>query len=274
MLRRLTFALPLCLAATAVPVIAAEPGDGAVSKDAPKVEWTGEGAGYGTSILADVNGSFLPACQAPNCDEFTLDVKDTADLVIALTTNDGSGFMTAEVEKPDGSIVYDGGADGVDTTTFKIKKAATGTYLVRAQTNNTVADDYGYRGVAQLSVASSPPVAAPVTPGATTTTPAPAPAAAPATTIRIGTRSASAKRAKGTLKVALASDAAVTGVVATLRKGAKKVGTGRLASLNGKGTLKLKVSRKLKPGAYSLAVTARDARGATVGASTAFKLKR
>jgi hypothetical protein len=256
-------------------VLAAEPGEGTVSAAAPKAEWTGEAAGYGTSIVADVNGSFFGPCQAPNCDEFTLDVKDVADLTVALTTNDGSGFMTAEVEKPDGSIVYNGGAAEADTTTFKIKKAATGTYLVRSQTNNTVADDYGYHGVASLAVASAAPVTAPVSAPPATTAPAPAsaPTVAPAT-LSIRTRSASARRAKGTLKVAVASDQPVSGVVATLRKGTKKVGSTRLASLSGKGTLKLRVSRKLKPGSYSLSVTAKDQRGAIVGASAPFKLKR
>ena len=271
MLRRLAIALPLCLAASAVPVLAAEPGEGTISASSPSVSWTAEGAGYGTSIVADVNGSFLGPCEAPNCDEFTLEVKDVADLNVALTTNDGSGFMTAEVEKPDGSIVYNGGADGADTTSFKIKKAEAGTYLVRGQTNNTVADDYAYRGTASLAVASAP-VMTPVTPATstpTTTTTAPAPA-----TLTIGTRSASARRAKGTLKIAVASDQAVSGVVATLRKGTRKLGTGRLATLNGKGTLKVKVSRKLKPGRYSLAITGKDARGTVVGASAPFKLKR
>ena len=272
MLRRLAIAIPLCLAASAVPVLAAEPGEGTVSASSPSVSWAAEGAGYGTSIVADVNGSFFGPCQAPNCDEFTLEVKDVADLNVALTTNDGSGFMTAEVEKPDGSIVYNGGADGADTTTFKIKKAAVGTYLVRGQTNNTVADDYAYRGTASLAVASAAPVmtpVTPVTPAPTTTTPAATPA-----TLTITTRSASARRAKGTLKIAVAADQAVSGLVATLRKGSKKLGTGRLATLRGKGTMKVKVSRKLKPGRYSLAITGKDARGTVVGASAPFRLKR
>jgi hypothetical protein len=269
MLRRLAIALPLCLAASAVPVLAAEPGEGTVSAASPKAEWTGEAAGYGTSIVADVNGSFFGPCQAPNCDQYTLQVADAADLTVALRTNDGSGFMTAEVEKPDGTIVYDGGADGVDTTSFKIKKAAPGTYLVRAQTNNTVADDYGYHGTATLAVAAAAP--APVTPPAVTAPTAAAPAPA---TVSIATRSASARRAKGKLKVAIASDQRVTGVVATLAKGTRKVATARLASLSGKRTLKLKLSRRVKPGRYTLSVTAKDQRGAIVGASAPFKLKR
>jgi hypothetical protein len=270
MLRRLAIALALCFAASAVPVLAAEPGEGTVSAASPKAEWTGEAAGYGTSIVADVNGSFFGPCQAPNCDQYTLQVADSADLVVALTTNDGSGFMTAEVEKPDGTIVYDGGAEGADTTTFKIKKAAPGTYLVRSQTNNTVADDYGYHGTATLAVAGAAPVMAPVTPVPA----APAPASPPPATLSIGTRSASARRLKGTLRIAVASDQPVTGVVATLAKGTKKVATARLASLSGKRTLKLKVARRIRPGRYTLSVSAKDERGAIVGASAPFKLKR
>src|SRR3712207_7870380 len=47
-------------------------------RSSPKVEWTGEAAGYATSIVTDVNEGFLPVCQAPNCDEFTLNVADSA----------------------------------------------------------------------------------------------------------------------------------------------------------------------------------------------------
>jgi hypothetical protein len=155
---------------------------------------------------------------------------------------------------------------------MKFKKAPAGTYLVRAQTNNTVADDYAYQGLATLAVAGAAPATPPASTPPASTPPASAPA--PGATLTIRTRSASAKRAKGKLKVGVSSDQAVTQVVATLSKGKKKVGTGKLATLSGNGTVTVKVPRKLKPGSYSIAVTAKDQRGATVGAAAKLKIKR
>ena len=257
----------LAAAAAALPAGAADPATGTLSNATPKTEWKGEAAGYGTSVLSDVNGAFVGPCQAPNCDSFAIDLKDAGDLTVTLTTNVGS-FMTMEVEAPDGTITYNGGADEAASTTIKLKKAATGTYTVRAQTTNTLADDYGYTGFAILG---APPAPAPAKlPGT-----APAPVSKPGAQITIRTRTGSARKVRKGLAIALSATSEVKTLVAELRKGNTVWARGTLAKLSGKGTVKIKGKRKLKPGNYAVYVRGTDAvSGAAVSTLVKFKLKR
>jgi hypothetical protein len=71
--------------------------------------------------------------------------------------------------------------------------------------------------------------------------------------------------------VKLKSTEAITKLGAQLLKGKKVVGTGKLASLNGTGTLKLKLRSKLKKGSYVLNLVGNRASGER--ATAAFKLK-
>ena len=74
-----------------------------------------------------------------------------------------------------------------------------------------------------------------------------------------------------TLSLKLKSSEAITKIGAQLLKGKKVVGTGKLASLNGTGTLKLKLKSKLKKGSYTLNLVGNRASGER--ATAAFKLK-
>jgi hypothetical protein len=111
-----------------------------------------------------------------------------------------------------------------------------------------------------------------------TDVPAPAPAPAPASDPSPVRAAESAVAAPAALLVKLAKPGvkaprgrslslAVTGtgqftqLRARLLSGRKTVGTGALAKLAGKGTLKLKLSKRLKPGAYVLALTGITADG-------------
>ena len=80
-------------------------------------------------------------------------------------------------------------------------------------------------------------------------------------------RAGPAKRANRRRMLALrvTSRGKVTGLEGTLSAGRRRVGRGRLAQVNGRGTLKLKLSRALKRGAYTLllAGTNPDGRRAT-----------
>jgi len=93
-----------------------------------------------------------------------------------------------------------------------------------------------------------------------------APAARPAA-LRLTVRRASARTVsrRHALTVGVATTAPLTKVTALLldRRG-KKVATGALARLSGKGTLKLRVRRTLRKGAYTLRVTGRDGSGTVV----------
>lgn len=273
-LRRTVLIASTVLAAAAVPAIAADPESGDVSAASPKVEWKGTAGGYGVSLVADVNGSF-PACEPPTCDQFTLNVKDQADLTVAITTDDGSGFTTIEVEDPDGTITYNGGAAEEPTSVIKIKKAKPGAYLVRTMTNNPPAQGDAYSGTASLAVPAPPAAAGPASGGTTPapTAPAsqPAPAAAPTITVKPGRLSA--RRAKRKLTIGLSSDGRVSGLVATLKKGSKKVGRGKLATLDGPGKIALKVKR-LRKGRYTFRIAGKSDAGNVVATQVKLKIGR
>jgi hypothetical protein len=66
---------------------------------------------------------------------------------------------------------------------------------------------------------------------------------------------------KKTLALKLSSTEKVTGLVAQLRSKSRTVAKGKLAQISGKGTLKLKLSKKLKKGKYTLDLVGKDAAG-------------
>jgi hypothetical protein len=262
--------------ALAAPAFAATPESGEVSSATPKVEWKGTAGGYGYSVVADRNEAF-PPCEAPACDQFALTVKDQADLVVSVTTDDGTGFTTMEVEDPDGKIHYNGGAEGEPTSLIKIKKAKPGAYVVRAATNNPPGMGDAYSAAASLAVspaATAPPAptqpSQPSQPGQPSQ-PAATPTEAPIISVKPG--KLSARKAKRKLAVGLSSSGRVSGLTATLLKGAKIVGKGKLATLNGSGKITLKVKR-LKKGKYTFRVSGKSDAGNVVATQVNLKIGR
>jgi hypothetical protein len=79
------------------------------------------------------------------------------------------------------------------------------------------------------------------------------------------------KKSSKSLSLKLKSSEAITNLGAQLVKGKKVYGTGKLASLNGTGTLKLKLKSKLKKGSYTLDLVGNRASGER--ATAAYKLK-
>ena len=73
------------------------------------------------------------------------------------------------------------------------------------------------------------------------------------------------------LVVKLRSSGRVTDLEAAFGKGSKTLGRGRLASLEGKGKLVIRLSRKLKRGSYTLYVRGRNSDGSS--ADKTFKIK-
>jgi hypothetical protein len=88
--------------------------------------------------------------------------------------------------------------------------------------------------------------------------------------VKLAGKSVKAPKKGKRLPVKLKSSETVTKIAARLVKGKKVVGSGKLAKLSRKGTLKLKV-RKLKKGAYTLQLAGRNADGAL--GTVAFKIK-
>lgn len=91
--------------------------------------------------------------------------------------------------------------------------------------------------------------------------------------IKVATKSIAAKKSKKSFAVKLSSNLPLTKVGAQLVKGKKVFAKGSLAKLGGNGTMKLKVTKKLKKGSYRLDIVGTDATGARRVAAAALKVK-
>lgn len=134
-----------------------------------------------------------------------------------------------------------------------------------------IADDMSGKGgfVGAPCAAAAAPV-----PGAPTVPPvvAPAPAAPKLTATApklVGKKIAKAK----SFKVKLKATAPLTAVTGQLKKGAKVLGKGSLKRLGSAGTMKFKVSKKLKKGGYTLVFAGKDADGRAVSTTVPVKVR-
>lgn len=83
-----------------------------------------------------------------------------------------------------------------------------------------------------------------------------------------------AKKKAKSVTFKLASREDLTSVAATLKKGSKKAGSGKLATLAANTTAKLKVKLKgLKKGSYKLGLTAKRANNTTGKLTVKIKVK-
>ena len=273
--RRLVLATVLA-AAVAAPsaASAATPETGSVSFAAPNFKWNGSTTNGGATTISSIQNGGTYACVAPSCDTFTLTVADAGgDLKI--TVNNGSnGFLMVEVVKPDGSTIYNGGAEGEPKTVVGIKNAPKGDYEIHVASNSILFETL-HNGLAELTkpVAVSEEPAPPQT--GDQPAPQPAPAEAPAANVSLKAGKLSARkiaRAKR-LGLTIAADKPVSDVVVSLFKGKKRLATGKLASLSGSKAMSLKVARKLKAGSYVLTASAKDG-SRVVGARMTVKVAK
>ena len=257
-------ALAAAAIATAVPALAVEPESGTISNASPRVDWKGETINGGaTTLPAVVNGGTVAGCIAPTCETFALTLADAGDLTVTASSPNDRKFVMVEIVKPDGSTIYNGGTETESSTTVKIKKAATGAYEVRIANNALEIEPYD--AFAHLPIVAAAAPAEPAT--------QPQPAARPAATLSVVTRSLSARKSRKKAKLSISSSGPVSDVVVRLRKGSKALATGRLAQLNGRGTVALKLKRALKKGRYTVAVAAKDG-DRPVGATAPLKVKK
>ena len=278
------YLLSLLAAVLAASVaVAATPSSGTVSKDSPTVEWTGLLAESFLAFNVIANSPEAP-CVPPGCDTFALQVADGgANLELAInldsTADDGSAATAGmRIASPDGSSEFVSGPSDPDKA-FKhtIKKAAAGAYTIDV-VNTFVGAPGGYTGRATLLI-----------PGAATTptTPAPPPsqgqnpaaqqqpAPLPKLTAKVGKASAKKLAKSRKLSVKLTTTAPLTKLAAVLRKGSKSAGKGKLAKLDSKGTLVVKLpKKKLKTGTYKLTVQGLDSQNRTVTATATVKVSK
>jgi hypothetical protein len=265
--------LLLPVALTVSVAQAADPGSGKVSAASPTVAWKGQVLDSGvTSNAWGQDPTF--ECNAPACDRFTLEVADSANLVIRLkgfqeNTAGGDPGCSIRVVSPDGQSKLNSGNCGPKTEMkVTIKNAAKGTYQVDVADSHVVGQPEDYEASATLVVTPAVGTPGPVA------TPAPAPST-PAATLTAKVAAQSAKKLKKAKKftVTLTTSAPLTGVNALLIKAKKQVGGGKLARLEGTGKLVVKLKKALKKGTYDLAVGGRDAQGRNVLASARLKVK-
>lgn len=81
------------------------------------------------------------------------------------------------------------------------------------------------------------------------------------------------KSARKAVSIRLRSSEPLTKLSGVLRKGKRKLGSGKLAKLGSTGTMKVKVKKKAKKGKYAFTLTARDSSGQPVKASFSIKIK-
>jgi redox-regulated HSP33 family molecular chaperone len=93
--------------------------------------------------------------------------------------------------------------------------------------------------------------------------------------LKVALAKATAKRmAKGkTLTLRLRSTGALSAVTVQVRKGSKVVGKGTAKQLAGTGAVKVRLSKALGKGRYTVAVTGTDASGAKQTATAALKVR-
>jgi DNA-binding beta-propeller fold protein YncE len=86
-------------------------------------------------------------------------------------------------------------------------------------------------------------------------------------------RSVAAARRGSTIRLTLVSTDKVTGLAARLHRAGRTVGAGRLATVYGRRTLKLKLGRALVPGAYKLTLSAVDPSGQRLRRTVAIRVR-
>jgi hypothetical protein len=106
---------------------------------------------------------------------------------------------------------------------------------------------------------SSAPAPATQTPG-TGTTPATSSGVLPVRLVTSSAKAAKGKKGKS-LSFKLKSTEEITSITATFKKGSTSYGSGKLAKVNGNGTLKVKLKKSLKKGTYKLQLKGSTAAG-------------
>jgi hypothetical protein len=215
------------------------------------------------------------------------------------TVADTVYYVKADMDDA-GAVVYDYGVDDPTTgltssgaTTGKFFEGENGVVQIRVPQSGAKATDGNVLKTAEAHTSATIPGllvfedSAPESgtaksytvgqcPGESTAPPATGttPPASASTTLPIKLITSSAKAAKNkkskSLSLKLQSTEEVTGIKGTLKKGSTSYGSGKLSSLSGKGTLKLKLKKKLKKGSYKLKLSGTVAGGAR---SASYKFK-
>lgn len=142
-----TAALALLVPGTA---LAATPATGEVSKDKSTQKWSGQATSSFVQFVPTVEDT---RCDAPFCDEHTLEVKDSGKLTLVLNSPDSAMFVDMRVTTPDGEVTVFGGNDTEKVHTEVFDDAAVGTWKIAIYNNALAGLNTGdYTGKATLVV--------------------------------------------------------------------------------------------------------------------------
>ena len=135
-------------------------------------------------------------------------------------------------------------------------------------------DDAASGGKNTFTIGGACPAEAPAAPAASEATASPRPAqnAEAPLPVKVTTTKFKASKVKKGMSLKLTSTEPLTQLAAQIKKGRKVFGKGRLAKLDGKGTLKLK-AKGLRKGAYTLDLVGTDGTGARRFAVAKIKLR-
>jgi len=117
------------------------------------------------------------------------------------------------------------------------------------------------------------PIATPVTESPTNQSTSTEPAGRPTLKVSVLTKTFKVAKGRKTIPLKVRSAESVSALAGQLRLGRTVYAKGKLAKVNGAGTLKLKLSRKLKKGTYALDLVGNDAAGRRVLATYGVKVK-
>src|SRR5688500_16470300 len=105
-MRRFALAIATALLLPAATAAAADPATGTLSASSPSVAWKGTLVRpYLHHNVFNYEPPGTTPCEAPACDTFTLDVKDSADLTITVQSED-TPDMSMRIQNPAGEWVY------------------------------------------------------------------------------------------------------------------------------------------------------------------------
>ena len=168
---------------------------------------------------------------------------------VEISSNTGKSAVPVAATTPSRGLSYEN--DGAAAAKWKVETCAAG---------------------ATLTVPSVPalPTTTGVEGGGTGVSGTTGPTALP---IKLATTKVKAAKKGKTLSLKLSSTEKITGVVAQLRSAKGTFGKGKLASIGGKATLKLKLAKKLKKGKYTLDLVGKDAAGTQRSTSAALTVR-
>jgi hypothetical protein len=204
-------------------VLAAEPSSGTITKDRLVVDWGGQASGAATwaaNLLLFRSGQPMLACVAPMCDQYDLTLRATGPLEVEASSCD-EYHAQIQVDLPGGGSAFADGSRYGSRTIVAIPNAIEGHYVVRIAMGSPGDPGGGYNGHARLTPPETDPGSPPLKPSPSTKPSRSQPK------LVVKTRTAKPTRSRR-LVVLLSASGETTQVTATLRRGNRTVGRGKL----------------------------------------------